>query len=51
MELRVLLKVSRIMKICFLIFSSYYDELYNSASFDSVEWSDLYRTINNKIGN
>ena len=32
-------------------FSSYYEELYNSVSFDSVEWSDLYKTINNKICN
>ena len=30
-------------------FSSYYEELYNSVSFDSVEWSDLYKTNNNKI--
>ena len=32
-------------------FSSYYEELYNSVSFDSVEWSDLCKTINNKICN
>ena len=32
-------------------FSSYYKELYNSVSFDSDEWSDLYKTINNKICN
>ena len=32
-------------------FSSYHEELYNSVSFDSVEWSDLYKTINNKICN
>ena len=32
-------------------FSSYYEELYNSVTFDSVEWSDLYKTINNKICN
>ena len=32
-------------------FSIYYEELYNSVSFDSVEWSDLYKTINNKICN
>ena len=50
-ELRVLLKVSRIMKISLLIFSSYFEELYNSVSFDSVEWSDIYKTLNNKICN
>ena len=30
-------------------FSSYYEELYNSVSFDSVEWPDLYKTFNNTI--
>ena len=32
-------------------FSSYHEELYNSVSFDSVEWSDLNKTLNNKICN
>ena len=32
-------------------FSGYYEELYNSVSIDSVEWSHLYKTINNKICN
>ena len=32
-------------------FSSYYEYLYNFVSFDSVEWSDLYKTLNNKICN
>ena len=27
------------------------EELYNSVSFDSVEWSDLYKTLNNTICN
>ena len=27
-------------------FSSYYEELYNSVSSDSVELSDLYKTLN-----
>ena len=29
--------------------SSYYEELYSSVSFDSVEWTDLYKTLNNTI--
>ena len=32
-------------------FSCYYKDLYNSVSFDSIEWSNLYKTINNKICN
>ena len=34
-----------------LVFSCYYKDLYNSVSFDSNEWSNLYKTINNKINN
>ena len=32
-------------------FYSYYEELYNFVSFDSVEWSDLYKIINNMMYN
>ena len=35
----------------YFYFSRYYEELYNDVSFDSVEWSDLYKTLNNEICN
>ena len=46
-----LLKVSLIMKTFPLVFLKYYKDLYNSVSFDLIEWTNLYKTINNKICN
>ena len=37
----VLLKVSLIMKTFPLVFSSYYKDLHNAVSFDSIEWSNI----------
>ena len=34
-----------------LLFSSYYENVYNSVCFDSIECSNLHKTVNNKICN